>query len=378
MKTNFSLIAGLLVWTALSGVAQPTPPPRPGPGIDPVTGLPQPGATQTFNDTAGENNAPAGKAGLYRKTNILPAPPKPEAGMTIITSSAPAGRGYGIWAASTRGGDGPVSIISFKERDQHWMDETAEDLNIMSLLLSQTLEHMSGNDADDYKLGIPILLKGGGRAIEASYIEGFGAVFNVKVNFPLLASIEKETPKNTESPSDWERARQALAGTGAPSAPAWAGNPFEQGQPYDAHQIEVLKRKVIEVLRNASNLRHVQQNESIVVVFNGRPSESDRTGADSSVATEGVGSPEDQATEAMRRAANADRRGNQQPERATIMTIRIIKGNADSFAKKQISEDKFFHAGEVTTYLGPEVEPVNDFARANRYYQNFMSTFEKK
>jgi hypothetical protein len=377
MKTNFSLIAGLLVWTALSGVAQPTPPSPPGPAIDPVTGQPLEVVTQTFSDTS-EDSAPVGKAGLYRTKNILVAPPKPGMGMTITASSAPAGRGYGIWAASTRAGDGPVSVITFKERDQHWMDETAEDLNIMSFLLSQTLEHMSGNDADDYKLGIPILLKGGGRSVEASYIEGFGAVFNVKVNFPLLASIEKETPKNTENPSDWERARQALAGTGAPSALAWAGNPFEQGQPYDAHQIEALKHKVIEVLRNASNLRHVQPNESIVVVFNGRPSEPDRTGGDSSITTDTASSPEDQATEAGHRAASVARGSNQQPERATIMTIRIIKGNADSFAKKQMSEDKFLHAVEVTTYLGPEVESVNEFARANRYYQNVISTFERK
>ena len=381
MKTNFSLIAGLIVWTALSGVAQPAPPPPPGPDIDPITGQPQPGAAQTSSDTAGDDNAPAGRPGLYRKTNILP-PPKPGASMTMSASTAQIDRGNKIWATAIRDGSGPVSVVSFKAHDQHWLDETTEDLNIMSLLLSQTLEHAAGNDADDYKLGIPIFLKPGGRAIEASYIEGFGVVFNVKVNFPLMASTEKEAPKKAEGSSDWERARQALAGGGAPNAPAWAGNPFEQqGQPYDAHQIEALKSRIIEVLRNASNLRHVLPEESVVVVLNGRPSGVDRAGASSSSAQETGEGPEEQAAEAQRRVANAFRSGGgeQQPsERATIMTIRIIKGNADSFANKKISEDKFSHTAEITTYLGPEVGSMTDFARATRSYENFISTFDRK
>jgi hypothetical protein len=39
----------------------------------------------------------------------------------------------------------------------------------------------------------------------------------------------------------------------------------------------------------------------------------------------------------------------------TILTIRIKKRNADEFEANKMSEDDFFHAAEITSYLGPIV-----------------------
>ena len=45
----------------------------------------------------------------------------------------------------------------------------------------------------------------------------------------------------------------------------------------------------------------------------------------------------------------------QSPARATIMTIRVKKRDADAFAANKMSEDQFFHAAEIASYLGPVI-----------------------
>jgi hypothetical protein len=37
------------------------------------------------------------------------------------------------------------------------------------------------------------------------------------------------------------------------------------------------------------------------------------------------------------------------------MAIRIKKRDADAFAANKMSEDQFFHAAEITSYLGPVI-----------------------
>jgi hypothetical protein len=48
----------------------------------------------------------------------------------------------------------------------------------------------------------------------------------------------------------------------------------------------------------------------------------------------------------------------------TILTIRIKKRNAEAFAANKMTEDEFFHAAEIASYLGPIVEngPADDYS----------------
>jgi hypothetical protein len=293
----------------------------------------------------------------------------------------PAGNSFGLWTAAARDGESPVSVIAFKAPDQRTVDETAEDLNILSLILSQDLERAFANEAAEYKLGILMRLDPGGRSVEASYLEGFGAVFNLKVRFPLVAAApEEKSAANNPIDSEWEKARRALTGIGDSAPLLWRPTPFEEGRPYDANLVESLKKKALDVLRNASHLRHVKPEEWVVLTFSGPPNapESDpNPPVSSNEANPGLDSdsgqdwtqpgapapfgqtrpPESvgrgnagggQAIVAVKRAAST-------PGRLTILTIRTKKANADAFAAKKITEDQFLHAAEVTTYLGPAI-----------------------
>ena len=90
------------------------------------------------------------------------------------------------WTADARDGEGPVSVVIFKAPEQKTLDETAEDLNILSLILSQHLERIAdtvgeeGGETGHYKLGIPMLLENGGHWVEASYIRGIRRSLQLK------------------------------------------------------------------------------------------------------------------------------------------------------------------------------------------------------
>jgi hypothetical protein len=236
-------------------------------------------------------------------------------------------------------------------------------------------------------------LQTGGRWVEASYIEGFGAVFNLKVRFPLVsaAAPDKDTQSN-QADSEWEQARRALAG-GAPDDPR-RHNPYEKARRFNPNLLETLKKRVVELLRNASNLRHVQPEEWVAVTFSGPPNSlahrrkafggsglaspdeespdaaykggqgkpKEDSEASQEAPTPGLKAPEGTTPPASRSKpgpSGGTKYGQtaalQTPDRATIMTIRIKKKDADAFASHQMSEDQFFHAAEITSYLGPVV-----------------------
>jgi hypothetical protein len=293
------------------------------------------------------------------------------------------------WTENARESEAPVSVVTFKTPNQTNLDETAEDLRILSLIFAQHLEHAlggEGGEAGDYKLGIPMLLQTGGRWVEASYLEGFGAVFNLKVRFPLApAAVSDKDTQSRPQDSEWEQARRALAG----AAPAGSGranwnvryvNNHEKVSPYNPKLVETLKKRVLELLRNASHLRHVQPDEWVAVTFAGPPNGSTSSlGAGVGSSSAGMGSlgagsiPIDEQPNAPAKASGpstttenalagagtpsepkrAHTAAAQTPERATFMTIRIKKKDADAFAANQMSEDQFFHAAEITSYLGP-------------------------
>jgi hypothetical protein len=335
------------------------------------------------------------------------------------------------WTTDVRDGESPVSVVTFKAPDQTTLDETAEDLNILSLIFAQNLERalgVEGGETGDYKLGIPMLLQTGGRRVEANYLEGFGAVFNLKVRFPLVsAAVPEKDTQTSQMDSEWEQARRAL--TGAAQSDPTRLTPYDKTSSYSPKLVETLKRRVVELLKNASNLRHVQPDEWVAVTFAGPPNaptqpsgvfrrqgqpglparnQMGKNGEESvkppddpqpaTTAPEGVAPP--RTTYQPASDANSDPKpgplagtqtpdrakamagsgtmtgggmgsgsgsitARQTPDRATIMTIRIKKKDADAFAADKMSEDQFFHAAEITSYLGPVI--VN---RAASDYRN--------
>jgi hypothetical protein len=117
------------------------------------------------------------------------------------------------------------------------------------------------------------------------YLEGFGAVFSVRVDFPLIGPQQAPPPSEPDRKADdseWERARAELSGSGAGGPDSFRAAPNfllpgtgEMGgtpaPTFDQSKVETLKRALTRALRNGSNLRGVKPDEWIVVVVTGAP-----------------------------------------------------------------------------------------------------------
>lgn len=390
MKNRFSIISILaltsfLAWPtslfAQAGAPNPYKPQPAGnrgqPAIDPTTGLPV-------------NNAPAGVApGSVDPTGrgTIPARPLHKADDYVAGGGGGGfggfgGGGFGGISAPTQGWrQGPqaggVSLTFFEAPSPKTSDEIAEDMQTLSYLLARNLERAFADDLAEYKLGIPILLGGEGRSIQASYIEGFGELFKVSVRFPVVPATgeESSSPKPGRS-SEWEEAKRALGGTQAPfGIPAGMsdGNRFPGGEPYDQKLVATLKQRILESLKNASNLRHLDPQNWIVVTVVGAPNSGpmarkpNRAGA--AAESTPAGATEDGAPAYGLTAGRGGEPGQPDSTRSTIMTLRVRMSSAQAYASDRpgkLSDEQFAKQAEVATYLGP-LSPNNRFGGANYY-----------
>ncbi len=276
---------------------------------------------------------------------------------------------YAIWDGG-REAEGSISVIDFKSPNQKTVDETGEDLKIMSILFAHNLRDKTVANAQvDYKLGIPLLLKNHGHSVEASYIEGVGALFSLRVRFPVVPPAVEET-NATPAPKDsaWARAQRELAGE--PDRNFQSGlfqsNP-EGAVEFQSNLVETLKKQVIETLGEASNFRHLAPNETIMVTVTGAPNataavrgaavykvDNDPMSAQPMIGTTSAntfGSP------VSVRWTSSHGQGHLGSNRATIMTIRIKQSDAQALAEHKMSREDFVRAAQVTTYLGPSAQP---------------------
>jgi hypothetical protein len=261
-----------------------------------------------------------------------------------------------------------VSLTFFETPSPKTSDEIAQDMQTLSYLLARNLERASADDSADYRLGIPMLLGGEGRSAQASYVEGFGELFKVNVRFPVVAPSGEETssPK-AGGASEWEEAKRAVSGSQSPfgvSPGAWEGNRFATGEPYDAKLVVTLKQRILETLKNASNLRHLDPRDWIVVTVVGAPNAGSMARKSNQ-----PGAPAEEAFRARYGLAASPAGGvGGEPDsaRATIITVRVRLGTAQAYASEKLSDEQFAKQAEVATYLGP-VSPGNRLFGATYY-----------
>jgi len=201
-------------------------------------------------------------------------------------------------------------------------------------------------------MGINVLFApGSSGSIRNLYLEGYGALFLLNVNFPLLPPPEKpeSTKEKSETDSTWEEAKQELYG----QSDAWAqaGKAFRFSmstgpqQEYDKDKIENLKESLLEALKNATNIRNLKADESITAcVFGGVSVPSGKARA---WVKRVPGSPDADRDEVV-----VTEHDDGPATRGTILTIRVKKSDADAFAKGKLSLDEFRKKASITTYAG--------------------------
>ncbi len=223
-----------------------------------------------------------------------------------------------------------------------------EDLAIMSQVLDNALTDF-GIGSERARAAMGILLTPGSAPIRNLYIEGYGVLFTIDLNFPLVAPPpQPQGEKGAPAPSSaWEQAKRQVYG--APGSDWYMGNFLMGGgrqapqsvgpwETYSQEKVNRLKTATLKALKNATNIRGLKPDDSITVCFfGGSPSPE--------VAPSSAPAPGD--IPLLERLgvplAGGSRMGS-------VLTIRVKKADVDAFANGKITEEEFRPKAQITPY----------------------------
>jgi len=241
-------------------------------------------------------------------------------------------------------------VIPKDPSDAKNLAETEEDLNVMARILEKAAR--TRDDRNKSAMGIFIHSPFSGPVLPQNlYIEGYGALFLLNVNYPLVpppvAKKEEAEPKEDTS-SEWEEARRELyrppqSGFDykfdykAPGVSAQTGAPAEK---YDPDKVEALKKDLTIALKNAAHIRRLKSDETVTLVVSGR------AGAiEAKVAASPSSPPEPKAATRKpipgRPAAGAWSTRARSEAQGAKLILRAKKSDIDAFQKDKFSLDDF-------------------------------------
>jgi hypothetical protein len=127
----------------------------------------------------------------------------------------------------------------------------------------------TGGDGLPRAMGIKVLSLA---LAEPTYIEGLGAVFNYRVSVPLAAGEGGGSAGTRPAPpSAWETAKRELT---VRRGGEWHGfTPNKKATiempPFDPAKLDQLTSAVIKTLTEAKNMRHLKENDVVIVTLSG-------------------------------------------------------------------------------------------------------------
>jgi len=256
----------------------------------------------------------------------------------------------GFTAANSRG-FAPVLVIPAKEMPSETYDRIVEDLSIMSRIIEKSLrdgsEQVYGTVGTAYGMyngadGLyaqtlflpsdsagPRVLRSSGGQPRAIYIGGYGVVFSLQVDFPLVPPPETAEPNKTADKTDrvWAAAQRELVNPQAALRMRPAGS---QARPYRPEAVENLRSTLLAVLKHASNIRDLEPESWLTILVQGpstAPDQSQDFSGDQQVGLIGT-----------------------RPAGRTLLTLRAKKTDIDQLAKGPLEQTEFHKRVQITTY----------------------------
>ncbi len=213
-----------------------------------------------------------------------PAPAPPESAPLIPTTPAPvpeapvppeppAPSPYPTRARST----GQISsrkVLVIPDTDVKVEDlvEITQDLQVMSHIFDEKFKEPSTIKAMFTDFGD--FFGRGSRETEAIYIQGYGTLFLMEVNFTFTPPPKSQEQEDEETAEDvdptWQRAKQKIfspRGLGG-------GSEFVSKERYSTEKIDQLKTELIKTLKHAANIRNLKPDEWIILTVIGQGRQS--------------------------------------------------------------------------------------------------------
>ncbi len=249
---------------------------------------------------------------------------------------------------------GQALVIRTRDLDPESQSQLEEDLHVMSRIVEKAAQ--SEPARGPRAMGIDLVFGPGGSPVRSLYLDGYGALFMVDVNFPLLPlpSIETNLVENAKpaTASTWEQARQELYGPPRPPEPmlgiAWTPEGRAE-QAYNAEKVERLRQSLFEAIKNATNIRQLAADESVTITVIG----STVALSDVRVLQEKGFRPTSSAPARLEEiVVTRELNGNVRDITHAVMTLQAKKADVDRFARGEITLEQFRELARTQTYPG--------------------------
>jgi hypothetical protein len=252
---------------------------------------------------------------------------------------------FNFFSSGRSSSAGRALIIPENSPDPKGIAEVEEDMGVMAHILNKAAS--GKEEKGNHAMGIIVhsATFGGFGAPRNLFLEGYGALFFLNVNFPLIAPADqkKESEAKEDTSSEWEEARRELhrpAGQGFGLTLPGVTTVTAPAEEYDADKVEDLKKDLIAALKNGAHIRKLKGDESVTVIVTGRSS----SGVVKTLTRKpGSGSGSRSVT------ATTVHGGSSEP-RATKLILRAKKTDLEAFQKDNLSLDEFRKKVSVMTY----------------------------
>ncbi|MBL7189623.1 MAG: hypothetical protein ISS70_25115 [Phycisphaerae bacterium] len=207
-------------------------------------------------DCTGEDFAP-----VQESSNVEGADP-----YATFGGSRSRGRGTG-YQPTIRSGGRKALIIPASQVKAKELAETVEDMHVMSHILDERFKEKRRIQGMFTDFGA--FFGRDSRGTEATYLQGFGILFLMEVNFAFSPPPKRQAQDPTETTeagdSTWQKARQQVLSPGA--SPGMDDE--DSAHDYDNHMVEELKKELVEALKHASNIRNIEPDEWVILTVIG-------------------------------------------------------------------------------------------------------------
>ncbi len=229
-------------------------------------------------------------------------------------------------------GGGGILVIPSGQMKVENLAEITEDMNVMSRIFDKQLSQSNVQTTRGRFYGDLNLYFGrGSRTTEAIYLEGYGALFLMRVNMLLSAPPEEQQKKEPQEDTDpvWTQFRREMYEPKDARRRRGSDRPEEK---YDAEKVETLKTNLIKTLKHATNIRALRPDQLVILTIIGDGSQP--ASATTRFYSYGRSTGRSRIVQTLPEV-EAD---SLQP---TVLTICAKKSDIDAFAKGEIDYDQF-------------------------------------
>jgi hypothetical protein len=169
-----------------------------------------------------------------------------------------------------RTGSREVLVIPDTDIKAETLMAITEDLQVMSRIFDERFKEPQEIQGVFFDFGD--FFGRDSRSTEAIYMQGYGVLFLMEVNFafsPEPEAQEKQAEETEDADPIWQRTRQKIF-----SPQGFGGSEFVPKEKYSADKINQLKTELIRTLQHAANIRNIQPDEWVILTVIGKARQS--------------------------------------------------------------------------------------------------------